>query len=152
MLEMARIGLDSMGAASERAEPETGNDDMKKMLLVALVGLSLTLGLEQQASAYCKFSFGVGFNVCFECGRNQCCPVDCCGPFEGGPDMGFAGPGPDVDGALPGAPPIAAPEPPGAKPVPNVMPRANYQPVGYFPQQPQGETPEVAAPSYWYGR
>jgi hypothetical protein len=144
---------------------------MKKTLLVALTGLSLTLVEVRQASAYCKFSFGVGFNVCFECGReggrrgrrgdgNSDFLVGITdAPWAANLSLTPGVPCSKVDGAVPGfpqAPGIMPPADNTPRPTPNVMPPADHRPVGYF-AQPQAENQDKEeeshyAPGYWYGR
>src|SRR2546423_14663862 len=71
MLMMSRIRLSSAGVPTGTATTEQGNQDMKKMLLVALLGLGLTLTSGRPASAWCKFNFGVGLNINYEGGGNS---------------------------------------------------------------------------------
>jgi len=143
---------------------------MKKTLLVALTGLSLTLVEVRQASAYCKFSFGVGFNVCFECareggrrgGRRGNADSDCLvgitdAPWAANISLTPVVPNAKVDGAVPGfpaAPGIMPPADNTLRPTPNVMPHADHKPVGYFAQPPAQDQEEEDhyAPGYWYGR
>ena len=127
---------------------------MKKMLLMALLGLGLVLACEQRASAWSKFNFGVGFNVGYEGGGNSVL----FGVFKGEqPPVGVEpslGHGPDVPmvPSMPGGP--YGPEQASPKTMPPAVSRAAYE----YPEaerQPEAagySVPSYSAPSYWYGR
>lgn len=153
---------------------------MKRIHVACLAALSLVLLSHQQASAYSKFRFGIGFNISWEGANNSFL----CGLLKGGPGPGCAsdpyagytdggvaphscgigspysyGIGHDGFGAQPIAPPAQAA--PAAAP-------AVAQPVGYFnyPQQTgygyyqqpsygiyqQPDYSSYQVPSYWYGK
>src|ERR1700733_9668356 len=55
-----------------RSEPKREEEpNMKKMLVASVVAVALMAGLQQQASAWCKFNFGVGLNCSYEGGGNS---------------------------------------------------------------------------------
>jgi hypothetical protein len=124
---------------------------MKKMLLTALLGLGCMLGTVSNASAWSKWSWGIGMSGAYEGGGNTVL----WGLLKGSqiPCPGYA------DG---GAPPMpapmhgAAPAPAGPQGVPASLPRIEAQRVGYFqPEQyeaAQQQAPTYAVPSYWYDR
>jgi len=147
---------------------------MKKMMLVALLGLGLVLTSGQRASAWSKVNFGVGLNLGWEGGGNNLL----FGLFRGAqPPAGmYGGDGPmEPEMPAPPAPLLSAPAAPIAPDAPHFrsqsgptrpMPQAMLpqrgdiqQAVGFYyseqPQQPQQQQTEAVsayAPSYWYGR
>jgi hypothetical protein len=145
---------------------------MKKMMLVALLGLGLVLTSGQRASAWSKVNFGVGLNLGWEGGGNSIL----CGLFKGAqPPMGMYGGDGPMEPEMPAlpAPPLSAPVAPiapnaptfnGHSSAPRPMPQAMLpqrgdiqQAVGfYYSEQPQQQQTEAvsayAPPSYWYGR
>src|SRR5947209_14335244 len=122
---------------------------MKRLLAASLAALGLVLLSHQQASAYSKFRFGIGFNISWEGANNSFL----CGLLKGGPGPGCCAADPNAgyaDGAMGpyshglGAPyPVGvgqggyAPEqlaPPTQGPVPGGAPSGTpgvAQPVGY---------------------
>jgi hypothetical protein len=127
---------------------------MKKMLLVALLGLGLVLASEQRASAWSKYNFGVGLNVGYEGGGNSVL----FGMFKGeqppmGMDHGYQG-GPEMP-IGPGMPSAKAPQQPAPKAMPASLSRAAYYQQEEAAQEPEAvgnSVPSYYAPSYWYGR
>ncbi len=138
---------------------------MKRLMVMGLTALGLVLAMQQQASAWSKFKFGIGFNISWE-GANNCFLF---GLLKGGPAPGQA-----VDGSVanmaggfasgnpdpnmpPGAPPpyspgitgdgLNIPPIPAASGQPAPMPMqtpsqpTSAQPVGYFAGYPQNPSP-----------
>jgi len=155
---------------------------MKRILVASLAALSLVLLSHQQASAYSKFKFGIGFNISWEGANNSflcgllkggpgpgCCASD---PYAGCVDGGGSpyccgggspyshGIGPDGFGAQPIAPPPPPAVPGGAPAVAQPVGYFNYpQQAGYgYYQQPsygtyqQPDYSSYQVPSYWYGK
>lgn len=142
---------------------------MKKMLVASVVAVALVATVEQQASAWTKFSFGVGLNASYEGGGNSLLwglikgapspnqmvvdptlqpPIN--GYHGGAVDGAFGAPAPsDFGKPLPKDPEKVGP------PMP-VKPAAFYEYKPQIPaQQNQGNTeeePEYYYPSYYYGR
>jgi hypothetical protein len=72
---------------------------MKQFLAASGLAVLLLAGVQQSASAWCAFRFGIGLDVGFSCGNNCClwglyhngqvptppCPFDLVGPGYGGP-------------------------------------------------------------------
>jgi hypothetical protein len=124
---------------------------MKKMLVAGALALALTATSHQEASAWCKFTFGIGFNCsyettgccynwCFSCTPNP--PPACnygCPTVAGWP--GYCGmPSPAYGYAAPAAGQAA----PAAPAMANQA-AGQAQQVGYYFYG------QAAAPSYWYG-
>jgi hypothetical protein len=132
---------------------------MLRMLSAAIAALCVALVTGQEASAWCKFNFGVGMNVGYEGGGNSIlwgafsggpppgAGYDGFGPaYGGGHHQGYAGGYPmgyaagKIDPQMGGYPlPVGAlaPVTTSPRPMPQVMPRASdTQPVGYstYPQ------------------
>lgn len=125
---------------------------MKKMLLVALLGLGLVLASGQRASAWSKYSFGVGLNCGYEGGGNSVL----WGLFRGEqPPVGYC---PEPMGApeMPMGPALPAPlMPPAHGSAPAAQPGVSRAVYAQPYQQPEAvgySMPVYAAPSYWYGR
>ena len=127
---------------------------MKKVFAFGLVAVALLLANRQQASAWSKFNFGVGMNICCEKSNTSVL----WGAFKTGP----GGPG-DVDGGFQGGYPAgpgydpAQPAPPLAPIPPQGLPTkpANYaQPVSYnnyqYYQAPSGYNPYWAPQPAYY--
>lgn len=131
---------------------------MKKMLLMALLGLGFVMGTESRALAWCKWSWGCGINCAYEGGGNcilwgaiKGAQVPYAGMVDGGVPVG---PGPVMPGPMHGGVPGSPVVPPANPPI---MPRAEAQRVGYaeansYQAEPQYQTPSYAVPSYWYDR
>ena len=114
---------------------------MKRLIIMSLFALGLLLALHQEASAWSKFKFGIGFNISWEGANNSFL----CGLLKGGPappgvDNGYTSDGGFPQGApVPyspgmssegfGAPPVATPSPTFGHP-------SMAQPVSYsgYPQ------------------
>src|SRR4051812_4996250 len=116
---------------------------MKRLVIASLTALGLLLAMQQQASAYCKFKFGIGFNISWEGANNSFL----FGLIKGGPGPnGIDGGYPSDGGILQGGPmpysPGMTPEGFGTPPVANPGHSTNYgqpgmaQPVSYtgYPQ------------------
>jgi hypothetical protein len=132
---------------------------MNRMLMASLTALTLMGASVQQASAYCKFNFGVGMNLGMESGGNTLlwgafssapAPGMACGgdpgfgfpAYGGAPYMGgFGG-----DGGLAQAQPMS-PLPGMAKPVSAAINPGVAQPVGYF-QYPEQTYPQMNLQMY----
>jgi hypothetical protein len=119
---------------------------MKKMLVAGALALALTATSRQEASAWCKFTFGIGFNCSYE--STGCCYNWCFSCVPNPPPCGY--------GACPSAagwPGYGLPSPaygyaaPAGQAAPAMANNAagQTQQVGYY-FYGQG-----AAPSYWYG-
>jgi hypothetical protein len=153
---------------------------MKRLIIMSLFAVGLLLAGRQEASAWSKFKFGIGFNISWEGANNSFL----FGLFKGGPAPNNYDGGYTTDGGFPqgapapyspgmssdgfGAPPLAAPSPtfghPSvAQPVSySAYPQGAYQQGGYpqaggYPQQGGYQTPNYSqgnyqVPSYWYGR
>ena len=141
---------------------------MKRMAILSLLALSVILASEQQASAWCRFKFGIGLNISYEGSGN----TFLWGLCKGGPNPNMYPDGaPPVDGYAPPYPAYspgmvpdgyAPPPPPGhTPPPPTAAAPAVAQPVSYNPYQPNGTYPNgypqfsnigdaSQAPSYWY--
>lgn len=136
---------------------------MKRMISAALVALCVMATVEQRASAYSKFNFGIGLNIGWECANNNVlfglfksgpgpCGTDGCygdhyglngghasGASFGAPAVAQTGtPAPGISG-------VSNPQAPlPVQPMPSAtqqMPKADAQPVGYWTTTPQ----------YYYG-
>jgi hypothetical protein len=116
---------------------------MKKMIVAAMLALAVTAAGQQKASAWSKFTFGVGLNIsyestgsCFQWGGLTCLPNP--SPYCGGYCPSYPG--------YPVPAPAFAPHPPVVPVAPAVAaPQNRTQQVGYYFYS-QGY-----APSYWYG-
>src|SRR5437868_6650798 len=91
---------------------------MKKFLTMSVLALSLAAVSEQQASAWCKFNFGAGFNLSFESANNS----GLWNAFRNGPPPGYA----DV---MPPVSPLGCRNGQGAYPYPYAGGHAYPQPV-----------------------
>jgi hypothetical protein len=140
---------------------------MKRMVCAALGALCVFASAEQQASAWCKFNFGVGANVSWEGANNSLLWGGIkSGPAPGGMDgnygfPGFGGPGfgGHAGTLMPGGSPMAqggAVDPnfagslkplpvPMLQPAPQMPKAPDAQPVGYWAPAPQYPYP------YGYG-
>jgi len=151
---------------------------MKRIPCTAVMALGLMLASQQQASAYCKFNFGVGLNLGWEGANNSVL----WGVLKGGPGPGMSdgsypafaagypsgghsqiNQGFDPSYAAPAYPPSGTAMPMATMPYPAPMtqvrpmpqmPRAEMQPVGYFsyPTYPTYPTYPMYYPYYinWY--
>jgi len=126
---------------------------MKRMMAMGVIALAVLAFTGQQASAWCKFGFGVGLNVNWECGGNSFL----WGAYKSGPPPGAYQPYP-VPVPVPGfadhgpAPAFHGPEfapayePAHAPAYPATQPPVQYQ-QQYQPQyQPQPQLPQLPAP------
>jgi hypothetical protein len=103
---------------------------MKKLLAASVLALALVAGSQQPASAWCNFKFGVGLNMEFSSGNNNCFwgmfksgqVPDGSGysPFVGGSPFGYAG-GP-FGGYNSPSPYYASPDPGFTAPAPTPLP------------------------------
>jgi len=138
---------------------------MKRLVITSLTALGLLLAMQQPASAYCKFKFGIGFNISWEGANNSFL----FGLLKGGPGpAGYDG-GSPVDGGIMQGGPMPYSHgmtqdgfgtPPSANP--NATSRGQpgmAQPVSYSAYQQMGgyQGPNYGqggyqVPSYWYGR
>jgi hypothetical protein len=151
---------------------------MKKMVVAGVVALALVAGAQQQASAYCKCNFGVGFNLSYEGGGNSFlwgliksapCPGQM--PIDGNllPPGGGGYHGQVMDGAIAPIPTTDMPKPMPKdkdkdKEPEKVSSPTPVKPAAYFQYQPQAPAPQTQAnpntedepeyyyPSYYYGR
>ncbi len=129
---------------------------MKRMFVAGALALALTAAGRQEASAWCRFNFGVGLNIsyessghtfssCWNCTSNPappCWSPYCASPFAGYPAYpGYA------YGSYGAAAPYAQTAPAATAPAyrPAAAAPAQTQQVGYY-FYGQGY-----APSYWYG-
>ena len=110
---------------------------MKRLMVMGLTALGLVLALQQQASAWSRFKFGIGFNISWEGANNSFL----FGLFKGGP-----APGGGVDGsasAYPGG--YADPNMPQGSPPPYSM-GLNGEGMNGGPQGPLAPVPAQAPP------
>jgi hypothetical protein len=124
---------------------------MNKILIAGLAALALTTAIRQEAQAWSKFNFGVGFNIGWEGGGNSFL----WGLARGQNVPGAYGQG-DMGGGFGGYPGGYVPYPPppgqgtdpqtGDKPE-KVSPPTPIKPMGYYQQ---GYTPYPAYPTYSY--
>lgn len=145
---------------------------MKKMLAASVAAVALVAVVQQEASAWCKFTFGAGFNTSFECANNSVLwgliksgPAPCQNPCDSsvGPGMCGAYQGHITDGAI-GYPPPADGHKPAPKEGEKIAPPMPVKPATYLQYLPQTqaqpaqagdntqEEPEYYYPSYYYGR
>jgi hypothetical protein len=141
---------------------------MKRMVVATLLAVGLTAASQDRASAWCKFNFGAGVNMCYENGggtwtfgihrkSEQAPPPGAAVPYPV-PASGAAAPAAgDSNGSTPGSAPAL---PPGTLPAPTPKPANGPQPAAYF--TPTGSSYGYAAyqargnpsavPSYWYDK
>jgi len=146
---------------------------MKKMLIASMAAVVLMAAAQQQASAWCKFNLGAGFNISLEGANNnllwglfkngpQPCQQNCADPCLGNGMCGTYQ-GQITDGAIGGPFPVESHKP--ALPGPEkVGPPSALKPATYFQYEPKApaqqtqpaentqEEPEYYYPSYYYGR
>lgn len=121
---------------------------MKRLLLLGLTAVGLSLSGQQQAPAFFEISAGIGANAslkigCSNCCCNPCCPPNCppyCPPVYGGYPLVAAAP---EMGPVPAEAYKSPVTPAGYYNYPTY---GNYNANSY--QDPYG----FQAPSYWYGR
>ena len=150
---------------------------MKRFAIAGVLALGLLACSQQRASAWCKFSFGIGFNLCYESSGSCwsfCCsryspPCPSCAPgFSGFGGGGFpAHDGYDGVAAYPASAPATAPSSTFTAPQPTpgtgtpgygASPYYGTQPVSYSSYAQGGygyggyAPGAFQAPSYWYDR
>jgi hypothetical protein len=138
---------------------------MKRVFVAGVVALALLAVTRQQASAWCKFNFGVGMNISYEAGGNTksflfyqrtSSPFPDGGPWAHGGyavpayAYGYAYPAPAAPAAAPAAPAAPAPQVlPAPVPVSSGVQQTGYYGYGYGYGYDYGYG--YATPAYYSG-